>query len=99
MLDNLARSLKAPALLMLFIGAMWGGNGGALLAALIAGTFCFCLGVAFARFISLPFMLRFLIQFTFQVDVSASISIEQYISFLLPETASGHSYPASANMA
>ena len=54
-----------------------------VLAALIAGTFCFCLGVAFARFISLPFMLRFLIQFTFQVDVSASISIDQYVSFLL----------------
>ena len=28
-------------------------------------------------------MLRFLIQFTTQVNVSASISIEQYISFLL----------------
>lgn len=54
-----------------------------VLAALIAGTLCFCLGVAFARFISLPFMLRFLIQFTFQVDVSASISIDQYVSFLL----------------
>ena len=54
-----------------------------VLAALIAGTFCFCLGVAFARFISLPFMLRFLIQFTFQVDVSASISIDQYVNFLL----------------
>ena len=54
-----------------------------VLAALIAGTLCFCLGVAFARFIILPFMLRFLIQFTFQVDVSASISIDQYVSFLL----------------
>ena len=52
---------------------------------LIAGALCFLLGVAFAYFISLPFMLRFLIQFTFtgEVDVSASISIQQYVSFLL----------------
>ena len=41
------------------------------------------MGVAFAYFISLPFMLRFLIQFTGEVDVSASISIQQYVSFLL----------------
>ena len=51
--------------------------------ALIAGALCFLLGVAFAYFISLPFMLRFLIQFTGEVDVSASISIQSYISFLL----------------
>ena len=50
---------------------------------LFAGTAFFVLGVAFARFISLPFVLRFLIQFTGQVDVSASISIQQYIGFLL----------------
>lgn len=50
---------------------------------LLAGTLFFVLGVAFARFISLPFVLRFLIQFTGQVDVSASISIQQYIGFLL----------------
>ena len=56
---------------------------GFTLAALIAGTLCFLAGAAFARFISLPFMLRFLIQFTFEVDVSASISIDQYVSFLL----------------
>lgn len=54
-----------------------------ILAALLAGTLCFALGVAFARFISLPFVLRFLIQFTGEVDVSASISIQQYVSFLL----------------
>ena len=53
------------------------------LGALGAGALCFLMGVAFAYFISLPFMLRFLIQFTKQVNVSASISIEQYISFLL----------------
>ena len=50
---------------------------------LLAGTLFFVVGVAFARFISLPFVLRFLIQFTGQVDVSASISIQQYIGFLL----------------
>jgi sec-independent protein translocase protein TatC len=50
---------------------------------LVAGALCFLLGVAFAYFISLPFMLRFLIQFTGEVDVSASISIQQYVSFLL----------------
>ena len=41
------------------------------------------MGVAFAYFISLPFMLRFLIQFTGEVDVSASISIQQYVGFLM----------------
>jgi len=51
--------------------------------ALVGGTGCFLLGVAFARYVSLPFMLSFLIQFTSQVDVSASISIDQYVSFLL----------------
>ena len=51
--------------------------------ALLAGTLCFILGVLFARFISLPFMLHFLIQFTNEVDVAASISINQYVSFLL----------------
>jgi sec-independent protein translocase protein TatC len=41
------------------------------------------IGVAFARYISLPFVLRFLIQFTGEVDVAASISIQQYVGFLL----------------
>jgi Twin arginine targeting (Tat) protein translocase TatC len=50
---------------------------------LFAGGLCFLVGVAFAYFISLPFMLRFLIQFTGEVDVSASISIQQYVGFLL----------------
>ena len=54
-----------------------------LIASLLAGTLFFLLGVAFARFISLPFVLRFLIQFTGEVDVSASISIQQYVSFIL----------------
>ena len=51
--------------------------------ALVAGTVFFLLGVAFARFISMPFMLRFLIGFTTEVDVSASISIQQYVGFLM----------------
>ncbi|MBQ9664355.1 MAG: twin-arginine translocase subunit TatC [Oscillospiraceae bacterium] len=53
------------------------------IASLLAGTMFFVLGVAFARFISLPFVLRFLIQFTGEVDVSASISIQQYVGFLM----------------
>lgn len=51
--------------------------------ALVAGAAFFLAGAAFAYFISLPFMLRFLIQFTADVNVSASISIDQYISFML----------------
>ena len=50
---------------------------------LFAGTMFFVLGIVFARMVSIPFMLRFLISFTGEVDVSASISIQQYISFLL----------------
>ncbi len=50
---------------------------------LFAGTIFFVLGVVFARMVSVPFMLRFLISFTGEVDVSASISIQQYISFLV----------------
>ena len=60
-----------------------GKERGYISGSLIAGGLCFLAGVAFAYFISLPFMLRFLIQFTGQVDVSASISIQQYVSFLL----------------
>lgn len=51
--------------------------------ALLAGALFFAAGVAFAYYISLPFMLRFLIQFTHEVNVSASISIGEYVSFLL----------------
>ncbi len=54
-----------------------------ILGALAAGVLFFVLGAAFACFISLPFMLRFLIRFTGEVDVSASISIQQYVSFLM----------------
>ena len=54
-----------------------------ILGTLFFGTICFCLGVLFAYFLSVPFMLRFLIQFSTEVSVSASISIQQYVSFLL----------------
>ena len=60
-----------------------GKERGYISGSLVAGGLCFLLGVTFAYFISLPFMLRFLIQFTGEVDVSASISIQQYVSFLL----------------
>ena len=51
--------------------------------ALFFGTLCFCGGVLFAYALMLPFTLRFLIQFSAQVSVAASISIQQYVSFLL----------------
>ena len=54
-----------------------------IIIAMVAGTLCFAAGVAFARYISLPFVLRYLIQFTGEVDVSASISIQQYVGFLM----------------
>ena len=54
-----------------------------ILGTLFFGTACFCLGVLFAYFINIPFMLRFLIQFSSGVSISASISIQEYISFLL----------------
>lgn len=54
-----------------------------ILGTLFFGTACFCVGVLFAYFVTVPFMLRFLIQFTAEVSVSASISIREYVSFLL----------------
>ena len=51
--------------------------------ALLAGAACFCGGVAFAYCISLPFMLRFLITFSGEVRITASISIAEYVHFLL----------------
>ena len=55
---------------------------GFMLGALCFGTACFCAGVLFAYFLSVPFMLRFLIQFSVEVDVSAAISIQEYVNFL-----------------
>lgn len=51
--------------------------------ALVFGSLCFCLGVFFAYKIMLPFMLRFLISFSDNVAVTASITIQEYISFLM----------------
>ena len=47
------------------------------------GTVFFVVGVLFAYFITVPFMLRFLISFSTDVAVTASISIQEYMSFLL----------------
>ena len=53
------------------------------LGTLFFGTVCFCAGVLFAYHLSVPFMLRFLIQFSADVSVSAAISIQEYVSFLI----------------
>lgn len=55
----------------------------AMLGALTAGAAFFCTGVAFAWFVSVPFMLFFLIGFSAEVGIAAAISIEQYIHFVL----------------
>ena len=54
-----------------------------MLLGMIFGTVFFVVGVLFAYFITVPFMLRFLITFSTDVAVTASISIEEYMSFLL----------------
>lgn len=54
-----------------------------LLLAMIFGTFFFGLGVLFVYKIMMPFMLRFLISFSHQVIVTASISIQEYMSFMI----------------
>ena len=50
---------------------------------LICGTICFVIGVLFAYKVMLPFMLLFLDSVSEGTVVSAYISIEKYISFLL----------------
>ena len=54
-----------------------------VLGTLLFGTVFFCLGVLFAYFVNIPFMLRFLIRFSVGVSISASISIREYVNFLL----------------
>ena len=54
-----------------------------MLLGMIFGTVFFVVGVLFAYFITVPFMLRFLISFSSDVAVTASISIQEYMSFLL----------------
>ena len=49
---------------------------------MVFGLLCFGVGVLFAYRITLPFMLRFLIGLR-SADISAAISIEKYIGFLL----------------
>ena len=51
--------------------------------ALIFGSAFFVLGVLFAYKITVPFMLHFLIQFSSEVAVTDSISIQEYLNFLL----------------
>ena len=52
-------------------------------AALITGMVFFVIGVAFAYFIMMPFMLRFLIELSRGSDITASVSVANYVSFLL----------------
>ena len=54
-----------------------------MLLGMIFGTVFFVVGVMFAYFVTVPFMLRFLIAFSNDVSVTASISIQEYMSFLL----------------
>lgn len=53
------------------------------LLALFFGLICFVIGVLFAYKIMLPFMLRFLIEVSIGSDVTAQISVQNYVSFLL----------------
>lgn len=53
------------------------------LSALIFGLLCFVVGVMFAYKIMLPFMLRFLIGLSAGSDITASVSVQNYIGFLL----------------
>ena len=50
---------------------------------LVFGMVFFCLGVAFAYKISMPFILYFLIHVGEGSDITASVSVQNYISFLL----------------
>ena len=53
------------------------------LAAIISGLLCFIIGILFAYTIMLPFMLHFLIGISVGSQITASISVQNYISFLL----------------
>jgi sec-independent protein translocase protein TatC len=52
--------------------------------ALVFGSVFFVLGVLFAYGITVPFMLHFLISFSADVAVTDSISIAEYLNFILP---------------
>ena len=51
--------------------------------AMVFGLICFFVGVGFAYRVMLPFMLRFLIELSNGSGVSASISVQNYLTFLL----------------
>jgi sec-independent protein translocase protein TatC len=53
------------------------------LLAMIFGLICFCIGVYFAYRIMLPFMLYFLISLSTGSEVAASISVQNYLTFLM----------------
>lgn len=51
--------------------------------AMVFGLICFCTGIYFAYRIMLPFMLRFLISLSTGSGVQASISVQNYLTFLM----------------
>ncbi len=53
------------------------------LLAVVFGTLCFCVGVLFAYKITVPFMLYFFMDLSVGTDISASVSIQNYVNFLL----------------
>ncbi|MBP3398223.1 MAG: twin-arginine translocase subunit TatC [Erysipelotrichaceae bacterium] len=53
------------------------------MAAMIFGIICFVLGVLFAHKIAMPFMLNFLYKFNTTDYITAQISIESYLSFVM----------------
>ncbi len=59
------------------------GENGFFLFAMVFGLLCFCIGILFALKIMLPFMLRFLSTLNGTSEVTAAISVQNYISFLL----------------
>ena len=56
---------------------------GAFRAALAFGALCFLIGVAFAYFIVIPFMLGFLVKFSVGMNITNNISIGEYVNFLM----------------
>ena len=53
------------------------------LLSMLFGAVCFLIGVAFAYFIVLPFMLGFLVKFSAGMDITNNISIGEYVNFLM----------------
>ncbi len=51
--------------------------------AMVFGLLCFCIGICFAYKIMLPFMLEFLISLGKGSGVSATVSVQNYINFLM----------------